>query len=328
MLNRRALALALIPMFALAGCGAPAATSTPTPGASSVVPTPSPSPSASVPVRTNLDEIKVSGAWLKLPKVTFPAPFAIDKTQAKVLIAGKGAEVTADGVFTFRYYLASGPTGKKLEESFSSKSDFTTAPSGLIKGFQTGLVGKRAGSRVLLAIPGPDAYDAQGGSPDGSIKVGDTLVFVVDILGAAVSQPSGKVVTPPKGLPTVAGAAADKPTVTMPGTAAPTSMSAVSLIAGTGPKVAKGDTISVRYVGYSWKTGALVDDQWTPTDGLLSSTIPGWQTGLLGKAVGSRVMLVLPPKDGYPEGSNNPPLEAGDTIVYVIDILYSYKASA
>ena len=181
---------------------------------------------------------------------------------------------------------------------------------------------------MLLAIPGPDAYDAQGGSPDGSIKVGDTLVFVVDILGAAVSQPSGKVVTPPKGLPTVAGAAADKPTVTMPGTAAPTSMSAVSLIAGTGPKVAKGDTISVRYVGYSWKTGALVDDQWTPTDGLLSSTIPGWQTGLLGKAVGSRVMLVLPPKDGYPEGSNNPPLEAGDTIVYVIDILYSYKASA
>lgn len=112
-------------------------------------------------VRTNLDEIKVSGAWLKLPKVTFPAPFAIDKTQSKVLIAGKGAEVTADGLFTFRYYLASGPTGKKLEESFTSKADYTTAVSGLIKGFQTGLVGKKAGSRVLLAIPGPDAYDAQ-----------------------------------------------------------------------------------------------------------------------------------------------------------------------
>jgi peptidylprolyl isomerase len=281
-----------------------------------------------VAVRTNLDEIKVSGKWLELPKVTFPAPFAIDKTQAKVVIAGKGAEVTADQPFTFRYYLASGPTGKKLEESFTSKSDFTTTLSGLIKGFQTTLVGKKAGSRVLLAITGPDGYDSQGGSPDGSIKVGDTLVFVVDIVGAAVTQPSGKTTNPPNGLPTVAGGAADKPTVTMPGTAAPTTMSAVSLISGGGAKVAKGDTIYVRYVGYSWKTGKLVDDQWTPNEGLLVNTIPGWQTGLLGKAIGSRVLLVLPPKDGYPQGSNNPPLEAGDTIVYVVDILYSYKATS
>ena len=279
-------------------------------------------------VRTNLDEIKVSGKWGKLPKVTFPAPFAIDKTQAKVLIAGKGAEVTADGPFTFRYYLASGPTGKKLEESFSTKSDFTTAVSGLIKGFQIGLVGKKAGSRVLLAIPGADGYDGQGGSSDGSIKVGDTLVFVVDIMGAAVAQPSGKVVNPPQGLPAVAGGAADKPTVTIPATAAPAAMSAVSLIQGTGAKVAKADTIYVRYVGYSWKTGKLVDDQWTPSDGTLATTVPGWQTGLLGKAIGSRVLLVLPPKDGYPQGSNIPPVEAGDTVVYVIDILYSYKASA
>lgn len=281
-----------------------------------------------MPVRTNLDGIKVSGAWGKLPKVTIPAPFAIDKTQAKVLIAGKGAEVTADGLFSFRYYLAAGPTGKKLEESFSSKSDFTTTLPGLIKGFQTTLVGKKVGSRVLLAVTGPDGYDSQGGSQDGSIKVGDTLIFVVDIVGAAVAQPSGKTVTPPAGLPTVTGGAADKPTVTMPGTAAPAAMSAVSLIEGTGAKVAKDDTIYVRYVGYSWKTGKLVDDQWTPNDGLLSSTISGWQTGLLGKRVGSRVLLVLPPKDGYPQGSNNPPLEAGDTIVYVIDILYTYKKTA
>lgn len=281
-----------------------------------------------MPVRTNLDGIKVSGAWGTLPKVTIPAPFAIDKTQAKVLIAGKGAEVTADGLFSFRYYLAAGPTGKKLEESFSSKSDFTTTLSGLIKGFQTTLVGKKAGSRVLLAVTGPDGYDAQGGSQDGSIKVGDTLVFVVDIVGAAVTQPSGKTVTPPKGLPTVTGGAADKPTVTLPGTAAPAAMSAVSLIEGTGPKVAKGDTILVRYVGYSWKTGKLIDDGFgTPTSGKLSDLIPGWQTGLVGRKVGSRMLLVLPPADGFPKGSNNPPVEAGDTVVYVIDILFT-SASA
>jgi peptidylprolyl isomerase len=112
----------------------------------------------------------------------------------------------------------------------------------------------------------------------------------------------------------------------MPGTAAPAKMSAQSLIEGGGAKVAKGDSIHVRYVGYSWKTGKLIDDQWTPSDGALAGTISGWQKGLLGKRVGSRVLLVLPPADSYPAGSNNPPLEAGDTIVYVIDILYTYQA--
>lgn len=41
---------------------------------------------------------------------------------------------------------------------------------------------------------------------------------------------------------------------------------------------------------------------------------------------GSRVLLVLPPEYGYPDGANNPPLEKGDTIVYVVDILFAYQA--
>ena len=44
--------------------------------------------------------------------------------------------------------------------------------------------------------------------------------------------------------------------------------------------------------------------------------------------VGQRVLLVLPPADGYPQGSNSPPVEAGDTVVYVVDILYAGKQAA
>lgn len=278
-------------------------------------------------VQTSIDGISATGKWLQTPKVSFKAPFVIDKTRIKVLIMGKGAALTDTGLFTFRYYLANGRTGKKLEESFSSKSNATTSLAGLIPGFTTGLTGQKVGSRVLLAIPGSEAYDSQGGSSTGGIEVGDTLVFVVDILGSAVAQPSGKTINPAAGLPTVTGDAATKPTVTIPAAAAPTNMSAQYLIEGNGAKVAKGDTIYVRYVGYAWKTGKLVDDQFaTPSTGTLATTIPGWQSGLVGKKAGSRVLLVLPPKFGYPEGSNNPPLEAGDTIVYVIDILYTYKA--
>jgi len=324
-LNRRVVPVIVAAAFALTACGSPTASPSASPSGT-VAASATPSASATVAPQTNLDGVKVTGKWLKTPKVSFKAPFVIDKTNAKVLIEGKGVALTDSGPFTFRYYLANGRTGKKVEESFSSKSNYTTSLAGLIKGFQTGLVGKKAGSRVLLGIPGAEAYDAQGGSSDGTIAVGDTLIFVVDILGASLSEPSGKVVAPAAGSPSVTGGAADKPTVTMPGTAAPAKMSAQSLIVGGGAKVAKGDTIYVRYVGYSWKTGKLIDDQWTPSEGALASTISGWQKGLVGKQVGSRVLLVLPPADGYPEGSNNPPLEAGDTIVYVIDILYTYQA--
>jgi peptidylprolyl isomerase len=276
--------------------------------------------------QTNLDGIKVTGKKLKAPKVTFKAPLVIDKTRSKVLIPGKGGTVLEDGLVTVHYYGVNGRTGKVFDQSYSRKATATFPLSGVVTGFRVGLTGQKVGSRVLVAMPGSDGYDASGGSGDGTIEVGDTLVFVVDIVGASVAQPSGKVVAPSAGSPTVTGGAADKPTVTMPGTAAPSKMSAQALIAGGGAAVAKGDTIYVRYVGYSWKTGKLIDDQWTPSEGTLASTITGWQKGLVGKKVGSRVLLVLPPADGYPQGSNNPPLEAGDTIVYVVDILYRYKA--
>ena len=36
---------------------------------------------------------------------------------------------------------------------------------------------------------------------------------------------------------------------------------AANLIEGSGVAVAKGDAVRVRYVGYSWKTGKVIDDQ-------------------------------------------------------------------
>lgn len=314
---------AIVCVLALAGCGSGSASPSPS---ASVTPTGSASPSASVKVQTSLDGITVSGKRLKAPKVKFTAPFVIDKTRSKVLIPGSGNTVLADGYVTVHYYGVDGRTGKVFDQSYSHKATATFPVNQVITGFKVGLTGQKVGSRVLIAMPGADGYDSLGGNADAGINVGDTLVFVVDVVGASVAQPSGKTITPPAGLPTVAGDAASKPTVTMPGSAAPTKMSAQVLIQGSGAKVAKTDTIYARYVGYSWKTGKLIDDQFaTPSEGLLSSTLPGWQSGLLGKTVGSRVLLVLPPKFGYPQGSNNPPLAAGDTIVYVVDILYTYK---
>ena len=60
----------------------------------------------------------------------------------------------------------------------------------MIPGWNKGLVGQTVGSRVLLVIPPSDAYGSAGQWQAG-IKGTDTLVFVVDIIGAVTPGAAG-----------------------------------------------------------------------------------------------------------------------------------------
>ena len=54
--------------------------------------------------------------------------------------------------------------------------------------------------------------------------------------------------------------------------------------------------------------------------------ISGWDTGLAGQTVGSRVMLVIPPKDGFGStGSSQGGITGTDTLVFVVDIIDALK---
>ncbi|MFT4294273.1 MAG: FKBP-type peptidyl-prolyl cis-trans isomerase [Micropruina sp.] len=315
-------------LLILTACGQAAAPSVSpseaTPSASPSAST-SPSPSASTkPIKpsNNLDAITVKNPKFgATPKITVKAPWAIDQTRVKVMTEGKGPVVNPSYVFV-NYLGVNGRTGKEFDGNFGKTSTMFDLSS-VVPGFKKALEGKKVGTRVLVAMPGSDGYDSQGGSEQAGIKVGDTLIFVVDIVDTVLTGPTGAAITPPAGLPTVTEANG-KPTITIPKADPPAKMIAQPLTAGTGRKVTAKDVIAVHYVAVSWKTGKVIEDKTTGVDGgLLSSTIPGWQKGLVGKKVGQRVLLVLPPADSYPKGSNNPPVEAGDTVVYVVDLLYA-----
>jgi peptidylprolyl isomerase len=54
----------------------------------------------------------------------------------------------------------------------------------------------------------------------------------------------------------------------------------------------------------------------------LSGLVEGWQQALVGKTVGSRVVLAIPPRLGYgAEGNEGAGIRGTDTIYFVIDIL-------
>jgi peptidylprolyl isomerase len=86
----------------------------------------------------------------------------------------------------------------------------------------------------------------------------------------------------------------------------------------------------VHYTGVIWGSGKQFDSSWdrrTPADFTIGTgnVIPGWDTGLVGQTVGSQVLLVVPPDQGYGSNGNSQAGIAGtDTLVFVVDILDAY----
>ena len=171
------------------------------------------------------------------------------------------------------------------------------------------------GSRVLFATE----------APNGS---GTWLLSVFDVESAqsVPTEASGQPVTPPPGLPTVTFSDG-KPTVAIPSTPAPTDLVVQPLIKGTGPAVTAGQTVTVNYANYLWDGGSKVESSWdtgTPVDVPVGSNriIPGFDSGIVGQTVGSRVLLVIPPDKGYGEqGNTQASIPPNATLVFVVDIL-------
>lgn len=339
MLSSRPLVLLVVGLSAsvalLAGCGkdsaVPSSTASPVVTASpstSVTPTPSPSAStAAVKPSTNFDALSVTGAYGKAPKVSVKSPWGIDKTRTKVLQASNGAVVKEAQTVVVDYYGVDGRTGKKFDESFSRGQPVAFPLDQVVPGFSKGLVGQHQGSRVLIAMPGPDGYDASGGNEQAGIKVGDTLVFVVDLVGVQLPGPEGTAVAPKAGLPTVTDDKAGAPTITVPKTDPPTTLQVQPLIQGRGAKVKADDTVTINYRYVTWDTGKLVEDSYTSKAATtaLSALLPGMVKGLTGQTVGSRVLLVIPPEQAYPAGNASPSIAPGQTLVMVVDLLLAHS---
>ncbi len=110
----------------------------------------------------------------------------------------------------------------------------------------------------------------------------------------------------------------------MPKSDPPKTLVVQPLIKGDGPKVGAGDLVTFDYAWYTWD-GKLVESSYAadPGSAELAKLLPGLKKGLVNQTVGSRVLLVVPPADGYPSGNASPKIEKNTTLVFVVDILFS-----
>jgi peptidylprolyl isomerase len=117
---------------------------------------------------------------IKVPKTAAPTQLVVQP-----LIKGTGPVVAAGQTITVHYTGVIWDTNKKFDSSWDRKETLQTeiGSGQVIAGWDEGLVGQTVGSQVLLVVPPDKGYGAQGSPP--KIKGTDTLVFVVDLLGAA-----------------------------------------------------------------------------------------------------------------------------------------------
>jgi peptidylprolyl isomerase len=278
--------------------------------------------------------VTATGAYGKAPTVIIPAAAASSQLAVRTLVDGTGAAITTADAFVGNYvvYIWSGKTHKLAASTWTSTPQVFSGS--LLPGLETGLMGKKVGSRVLVVIPPADGYGSAGDTSNG-VTGTDTLVFVVDLVGAVAANASatGTQAASGAGLPTVTDTTGAAPTIKIPAnTKAPTALIKKTLITGTGPKVTSGQYLVVQYTGVNWRTGKVFDSSWSRKTPLgfeidqPEGMIVGFDLGLTGQTVGSRVLLVIPPADGYGKtGNSEGGIKGTDDIVFVVDILGAYN---
>src|SRR5215468_5630891 len=328
---RRFLALIAVPLLAclvLAACG----------GFSQSTASSSSSPTSSAGASPGENTaVTATGAFDKTPTVTIPKATPGNSLTVRTLIQGSGTTLTKSDALAanFVLYFWQGKSSSLKANTFTGSP--TVIGGTMLPGLESALIGKKVGSRILAVIPPAQGYGTSGNSQLG-ITGSTTLVFVIDVLKsyADTASATGTQVSNGGGtLPTVSAKSGTAPTVTFPSPTStpPGALVTRTLVKGGGPKVAKGEYVIAQYAGYIWRTKKVFGSSWStgsPFGFVIGATpeqvIPGWDKGLVGQTVGSRVMLSIPPAQGYgSNGASQAGIKGNDTLLFVVDIIDALK---
>ena len=280
-----------------------------------------------------LGEMTLSSDVSAAPTLTYEAPLAITAESVRVVDEGDGDAITEGQVITFNYMVCDPVTGEKAFSTWGETSDqdvpaaFVLSVANFGDALVDALDGQSVGTRLLWGQPGYSAEESYTGTASNG------YVYVLNVTGATAipDSASGKEVKPTdESLPEI-GFEGGVPAVTIPATFAdPTDLVVEPLIEGDGEEVKTGDTIAVKYSG--WLTdGTLFDSSWGD-DGTgepavfqigVSQVIEGWDEGLVGQKVGSRVLLVIPSDMAYGENDSGT-IPGNSTLIFVVDILAAF----
>jgi peptidylprolyl isomerase len=256
--------------------------------------------------------------------------FDVEEATSAELVVGEGDELAEDTVVRAKVGVFNGE-GELVQGNYDTEA---TERIDLAVGqapWLAELVGAHIGSRVAVALPVAEVVGPEG-APQAGLEPEDSMLFLVDVMEEAppaLDGPEGEAVDPPANAPAVVG---DDQEVTAldfsdAPRAAPREFRSITLIEGDGAEVEEGQQVTVNYFGTVWGKGnAPFDSSYERGEPATFPLTPGglidgWVQGLTGVKVGSRVMLIIPPRLGYGAEGSGSDIPGGATLVFVIDVL-------
>jgi peptidylprolyl isomerase len=278
------------------------------------------------------DGLKVAGVAGHQPTVTIPSSAPSGKLRVETLRKGKGTRVTDGDLVVADYvgYRWNGGDHKLVASSYEAGRPAVFPYGRLVTGLNKALTGQRPGGRVLAVIPPSQGYGPKGYAP-WQIGAGDSMVFVVDVIATYHNGASAQGRPQPQNDPALPRVTADPtPKMTIPSAAPPGRLRITTIVEGSGPPVQAHQLVVFHDLGQVWRTGKVFEstrDRGRPDSVVAGSgqMIKGWDQAVVGRRVGSRVLVVVPPKDGYgARGHAAAGIGKKDTLAFVIDVLAAY----
>jgi peptidylprolyl isomerase len=226
-------------------------------------------------------------------------------------------------------WIGNGFTKKKAFSTYDQKRpEVVTVDENLSPIFGKAMEGQTVGSRVAVTAPADEAFGPEG-NPQLGIANKDAVLVIVDLISVqeVLDGPKGTEQKAPAWAPKLVEKDGNVTSLDFTGTPKPDGkLHSAALIEGEGAAVQSGQTITVDYLGQVYAAKKPFDESYSKEPASFAigtgGVIPGWDKTLVGAKVGSRMILAIPPEDGYgAKGNESAGIKGTDTLYFVVDIL-------
>lgn len=273
--------------------------------------------------------VSAPGALGTKPTVDFPGKLVSTSPSVATIWEGSGAPVENGDYVDFNAVVVTGKDKSELTATSyaAGKTERLHVKVGT-NVLSESFLCQTVGSRFALAGTVDEIFGAVTGN---ALQPTDTVVVVFDVEAAFHGTSRGIPQLAQDGMPAVTADPTGRPGVAIPKTDAPDELRISTLTKGDGAVVAEGQTVVAHYSAFVWGGNSfdntwdkdhpaeLVAQDFTANDG--KGVIPGFAKALIGQTIGSRVLTVIPPAEGYPTDQWPTAIPDGATLVFVIDIL-------
>jgi hypothetical protein len=287
--------------------------------------------------------VTAKGVFGENPDAKVPTPTITKRVEVSTVKEGTGLLLGEHDIAEVQLTLYTGSNGK-LAGSTGAQNGFTRASAlqadvgAKGNGIARTLLCKRVGSRVVSVLTAAQYFGSASEATTEGVKPSTVIVAVADIIKGYRGRATGILQPLQSGFPSVVTAPDGTPGLTLDLQEPPTSAQSELVRGGSGARVRAGEKVLLQVQAIVWSDPApttTFDSTWTnhaPRFYTLKALVKNSTSqsldrssvkALVGKRVGSQVLVVVPKKDGYPAGKAPSGYPSG-TLIFVYDILGTY----